>query len=278
MVFFIVNSHAFACYFLHGLWSDDFVNGQENGPSVQKRNFHWFAEYGILQSYLLSIHQVSSASTVTAGDVVICTLWIWRSGHKVYVKVGSWTPRLLVAFASKLLVVVWVHSSFNFNLLVANRLTSCLAVEADSLFLVTYCFDASRIEFLKCSWHLNLHCWHWRQLWLVDTSVGGAEETTFNLSAASVAYIVERVIFQEVTIKYLVAILLVNVSTMMGALLVFNTSTEYVFAILIVNRFPLRTAENFIGFTNLMEFFKMNLHIIWMFQRMIFECKFFEMC
>ena len=239
MVFFIVDSHALASYLLHGLWSDNFVNGKENCPSVQKRNFDWFAEYGILQSYLLSIHQVSSASTITAGDVVIGTLWIWRRGHKVHIKVGSWTTRLLVAFASELLVVVWVHSSFNFNLLVANRLACRFAVQSDSLFLVTYCFDAASVEFLKCSWHLNLHRWHWWQLWLVDSSVGGAEETAFHLCAASVAYIVERIIFQEITIEYLVAILLVNVSTVMGALLVFDAGTEYVFAILIVNCFPL---------------------------------------
>merc|ERR1712166_1700940 len=99
----------------------------------------------------------------------IYTLWIWWSGQEVHVEVRSWTARLLVAFASELLVVVWVHSCFDFNLLVANRLGSCFAVKTDSLFLVTYCFDAAGVEFLKSSWYFYLYCWHWWELWLVDS-------------------------------------------------------------------------------------------------------------
>lgn len=171
MVFFVVYSHALASYFLHGLWSDDFINGKENCPAVQKRNLNGFAQYGILQSYLLRVHQVSSAAAITSSDVEICTLRIWRRGNEVDVKVGSWTPRLLVAFASELLVVVWIHSSFDFNLLVANCVRSCFAVQTNSLFLVTYCFDATSVEFLKSGWHFHLNSWHWWELWLVDTSV-----------------------------------------------------------------------------------------------------------
>ena len=65
------------------------------------------------------------------------------------------------------------------------------------------------------------------------------KEAAFDFGATSVAYIVERVIFQEVTIENLVAILLVNVTTMMGPFLVFDASAEDVDAVLIVNCFPL---------------------------------------
>jgi len=56
MVFFVVYSHALASYLLYGLWSDDFINGQENCPAVQKRNFDWLAQYSILESNSLSVH------------------------------------------------------------------------------------------------------------------------------------------------------------------------------------------------------------------------------
>jgi hypothetical protein len=187
----------------------------------------------------LSVHQVSSASTITGRNLEICTLWIWRSGHEIDVKVRSWTTWLLVAFASKLLVVVWIHSSFDLNLLVANRLRSCFAIKTNSLFLITYCFDTASVEFLKSRWHFYLNSWHWRELWFIHTSVSGTKETSFNLGATSVAYVVERVIFQEVTIENLVAILLINVTTMMGPFLVFYAGSEYVNAVLVVNCFPL---------------------------------------
>ena len=98
---------------------------------------------------------------VTAGHWEIGTLWVWWCSYEVDVKVGSWSTRLLVAFASELLVVVWIHSSFDFNLLVANRLGSCFAVQTNSLFLITYCFDAASVEFLKSRWNLYLYRWHW---------------------------------------------------------------------------------------------------------------------
>lgn len=108
---------------------------------------------------------------ITGGDVEICTLWVWWGGHEIDVKVRSWATRLLVAFASELLVVVWVHSCFYFNLLVANRLGSSFAVQTNSLFLVTYRLDAASVEFLKCGWYFDLYGWHWWELWLVDTPV-----------------------------------------------------------------------------------------------------------
>lgn len=239
MVFFVVFSHTFSFNFLHGFWSDYFINGKQNCPAVQKRNFDWFAQYGILKSNTLSVHQVGSAATIAGGHMEIWTLWIWRSSHEIDVKVGSWASWLLVAFASELLVVVWIHSGLDLYLFVANRLRSRLAVETYSLFLITYRFDTASVEFLKSCWHLDFNSWHWWELRLINTSVSWAEETSFDLCSTSVAYIEERVIFQEVAIEYLVAILLVDVAAVVGAFLVFDASAEYVDAVLVVNCFPL---------------------------------------
>ena len=144
-----------------------------------------------------------------------------------------------MAFASELLVVVWIHSGLDLYLFVANRLRSRLAVETYSLFLITYRFDTASVEFLKSRWHLDFNSWHWWELRLINTSVSWAEETSFDLCSTSVAYIEERVIFQEVAIEDLVAILLVDVAAVVGAFLVFDASAEYVDAVLVVNCFPL---------------------------------------
>jgi hypothetical protein len=76
-----------------------------------------------------------------------------------------------VAFASELLVVVWIHSGLDLYLFVANRLRSRLAVETYSLFLITYRFDTASVEFLKSRWHLDFNSWHWWELRLINTSV-----------------------------------------------------------------------------------------------------------
>ena len=144
-----------------------------------------------------------------------------------------------MTFSLKFLVVVRIHSSFDFNLLVANSLRSCFTIETDSLFLITYCFNTAGVKFLQGSWNLDFHCWHWWQLWFIHSTMGRAKETSFYFSSASVTDIVERIIFQEVTIKYLIAVLLIDVSTMMGPFIVFHTCTKYVFSILVINCFPL---------------------------------------
>lgn len=146
--------------------------------------------------------------------MVIGALWVWWSGHEVDVEVRGWATWLLMAFAPELLVVVWVHSGFDFNLLVANRHGSCFAVKTDCLLLVANRFDAARVELLQSGWHFHLNSWHRWELWLIDASMGGAKETALNFSATSITNIVKRVIFQEVTIKNLVTILLVDIATM----------------------------------------------------------------
>lgn len=146
--------------------------------------------------------------------MVIGALWIWWSSHEVDVEVRGWATWLLMAFAPELLVVVWIHSGFDFNLLVANSHGSGFTVKTNCLLLVTNRFDAARVELLQSSWHLHLNSWHRWELWLIDTSMGGAKEAALNFSATSITNIVERIIFQEVTIKDLVTILLVDVATM----------------------------------------------------------------
>ena len=69
--------------------------------------------------------------------------------------------------------------------------------------------------------------------------MGRAKQAALHFGATSVANIVERVIFQEVAIKNLVAILLIDVATMVGALLVLDACAEDVFAVLVVDCFPL---------------------------------------
>lgn len=64
VVLFVVYPHAFARYLLDCLGSDDFVDGQQNCPAVQERNFNWFAQYRILESNTLSVHQVCTASAI----------------------------------------------------------------------------------------------------------------------------------------------------------------------------------------------------------------------
>lgn len=144
-----------------------------------------------------------------------------------------------MAFTIVPVVVMNIHTRFDFNLLVGDLVGAGFAVEGHCLSRITDGFDAAVVKFFQSSRHPNFNSRHRWKFWLVDTAKGRSEQTAFNFSAVSVAYIEKWVISQKVVIENLIAILLVDITTMKLTLGVFNACSEDVGAVLVENGFPL---------------------------------------
>jgi hypothetical protein len=146
---------------------------------------------------------------------------------------------LLVALSWESQTSVCVHASFDLYLLVADGLGVRFAIKGNSLLLVADCFDAAVVKFFKGCGDDHLDGWHWGELGLVDTAKSATEERSFDFCAVFVADIVKSVIFQEVVVKNSIAILLVNVTSGVEAIGTFDSLSEHINSILVINGFPL---------------------------------------
>ena len=78
MVSFVEFPHSFASNFLYCFWSYHFINCQKNLSPVQKRNFNRLTEQRFLQSNLMSVHQIGSASLIPGSHAEIRRVFIRR--------------------------------------------------------------------------------------------------------------------------------------------------------------------------------------------------------
>lgn len=131
------------------------------------------------------------------------------------------------------------HAGLNFNLLIANSILKGFAIKCDSLLLVANGFHRAVIELLESRWDHHFDCGHRRKFWLMNATEGGSKKTSLNLCALFVTDIVKCVVFQEVGIEDLVAVLLVNVSSIVDFVWTFHSHAELVFTIYVINGFQL---------------------------------------
>jgi len=137
------------------------------------------------------------------------------------------------------------------------------------LFIVNR-LHAAVVEFLQGSWDHHLNGGHGGKGWLVHTTKGCSEHTAQNFGALCVADIEERVILEEVVVEDLVTVLLVNVSAMAEAVHVLQSFPQDPLAVNVVNLFQMGVDENFICLADLVEFLEVDVHVVSIFQRMVF--------
>ena len=115
-----------------------------------------------------------------------------------------------------------IHARLYLNLLVAHGLRVSLAVQSDGLFLVTDSLNAAIVELFKSGWHGYLNCGHRWEFGLVHSSKRRAKERTLHLRAVFVTDVIKSVVFQKVVVENCIAVLLVNIATMVEPIWSFN--------------------------------------------------------
>ena len=136
-------------------------------------------------------------------------------------------------------IIEWRHTGLNFNLFIANGVLEGFAVKSDSLLLVADCFYRAVIEFLESRWDNNFDGGHWRKLWLMNATEGGSKKTSLNFCALFVTDIVKCVVFQEIGVEYLLAVLLVNITAIVDIIWAYHSHPELVFAVYVIDGFQL---------------------------------------
>jgi len=183
------------------------------------------------------VHCVSRCDAVVGGAGV---RW-----HKLKrdEQIGRLMPWLLMAFALESEGCLMVHASLDLDLFVRSRLRDSFPVETNHLLFIAYSFHAPAVEFLKCCLQRNNNGGHGRQLWLIVAGKGGTEQAAFvfhRVAVTEIYQVEERIVFQKVIIKYFVAVLLVNVTSMAKpGIRILNTLLQNIRAVCIVDEFPL---------------------------------------
>ena len=131
------------------------------------------------------------------------------------------------------------HAGLNFNLFIANGILKSFAIKCDCLLLVANGFHRTVIEFLERCRNHDFDSGHWRKFWLMNATKGGSKKTSLNLCALFVTDIIESVVFQEVGVEDHVAVLLVNVASIVDIVWTFHTHAKLVFTIYVKNGFQL---------------------------------------
>ena len=129
------------------------------------------------------------------------------------------------------------HTGLNFNLFIANCILEGFAVKCNCLLLVANGFHRAVIEFLESCWDHDFDSGHCRKFWFMNATEGGSKKTSLNLCALLVTDIIESVVFQEVGVEDLVAVLLVNVASIVDFVWTFHTHAKLVFTIYVINGF-----------------------------------------
>lgn len=185
---------------------------------------------------------------------------------------------MLVSFTFISKIIERSHAGLNFNLFIANCILKGFAIKCNRLLLIANGFHRAVIEFLESRWDHDFDCGHRRKFWLMNATKGGSKKTSLNLCALFVTDIIESVIFQEVGVEDLVAVLLVNVPSIVDFVWTFHSHAELVFTIYVINGFQLWVTQNFVSLTNFVEGLKMDFHMSSIFERMVLKGKFFEIC
>jgi len=95
------------------------------------------------------------------------------------------------------------------------------------------------VELLQGSSYQYLDGWHWWEFWLMDSTKSRSEKTSLNLGTPCVTNVVERIVLEEIVVKDLIAVLLVNIATLENAIRSFDSLPQLCFIILVKNGFPL---------------------------------------
>ena len=140
-----------------------------------------------------------------------------------------------MAFSFEGEAVNWVHSWLHLDLFVAVGLNESLTVEGDHLSLVVEGLDAAVVKLLQGSGYHYGNSWHGWKLGLVQSSESRSEETAIDLCSGLVTNVEEAVVRQEEIVKYLVAILLVNIATLVDSSLVLDSHSEEFRPILVID-------------------------------------------
>lgn len=135
--------------------------------------------------------------------------------------------------------VVVVHTWFYLHLFIWDSLNQSLPIKGNRLLFIRNGLYASVVKFLQSYWEVNFYSWHWWHFRLINTSKCRAKERSFNFSSILVTDIVKGVIFQKVSIENLVAVLLVNISTVEQSIICLYALSEHLSAIFIKDSFPL---------------------------------------
>lgn len=111
-----------------------------------------------------------------------------------------------------------IHAWLNLNCLVGDCLLDGLSVKTNSLLHILNGFDTSIVEFLQGGRYNHFDRWHLGKSWLINTSKCITEETAFYLGSSDIADIIEWIVLEEVIIKDLIAVLLINVTACSDAI------------------------------------------------------------
>lgn len=199
-----------------------------------------------------------------------------RDGNEVNEQVWGKSSWLLMALILECEVTFWVHARLDNYLFVAGLFKEWLSVQCEGLSFIIDGLNTSVVELLESGWNDDLNSWHWWFCWLIDTTKSTSEQTSFNFSALVIANTEERIVSQEVVIKYMVAILLIYITSIAYSIRILNTLPEYFLPVAVINGLPLWIDQHLVSLTDLMKLLKMNFHVLSVFQRVVLQCKFLE--
>lgn len=202
------------------LWRNHLIDRYLKKSSIQGLDFNWFSFQSLLKRNFARVDQVMCATSLC----IFGNLWLLSHVilDKSNYKVSGRFLVLLIAFALESKLCTHLHPRLNDDCFNPRFtfLADSVPIESDSLALITHTLDWTIIELHDGASKVHLDIFWYLWGWCMASTVSGAEHASREFLSSGITHLMEGIVMQEEFVEDLIAVLLVDVATLITTWLI----------------------------------------------------------